>query len=48
MPKILTQKTTRIKTKTITQQGKKITRNVNLNLIQNYKHKDVRQEHERT
>ncbi len=45
MPKFWTQKTTRIKIKSRTQQRKKIIRNVSLNLIQVYKHKDVRQEH---
>ncbi len=36
------QKTTRIKIKQKTQQGKQITRNVSLSLIQDWKHKDTR------
>ncbi len=39
------QKTTRIGIKPKTQQKKQITRNANLCLIQNWKHKNVRQKH---
>jgi hypothetical protein len=46
MQKFWAQKTTRIRTKPRTQQGKQIIRNVNLSLIQDYKHKDVRQKHD--
>jgi hypothetical protein len=35
----------RIRTKPKTQQGKQITRNVSISLIQDYKHKGARQEH---
>lgn len=45
MSKFWAQKTTRIRTKPRTQQGKQIIRDVNLSLIQGYKHQDVRQEH---
>jgi hypothetical protein len=40
-----TQKTTRIGTKPRTQQRKQITKNVSLNLIQDWKQKNIRQEH---
>jgi hypothetical protein len=40
-----TRKTTKIGIKLRTQQGKQITRNENLNLIQDWKHKDIRQKH---
>jgi hypothetical protein len=39
-------KTTRTWTKPKTQQGKQIIRNASVNLIQDYKHKDTRQEHD--
>jgi hypothetical protein len=39
------QKTTIKRIKPWTQQGKQITRNVNLSLIQDWKHKNVRQKH---
>jgi hypothetical protein len=39
------QKTTRIRIKPRTQQWKQITRNASLNLVQDLKHKDARQEH---
>jgi hypothetical protein len=45
MPKFWTQKTIKIRTKPRTQQGKQITRDVSLSLIQGYKHHDVKQEH---
>jgi hypothetical protein len=38
-------KTTRIRTKSRTQQRKQITRNANLSLIQDWKHKYIKQEH---
>jgi hypothetical protein len=38
-------KTTRLETKPRTQQGKKIIRNANLKLIQDWKHKDARHGH---
>jgi hypothetical protein len=40
-----TRKTTKIGIKPRTQQGKQITRNANLSLIQDWKHKDIRQKH---
>jgi hypothetical protein len=40
------QKTIRIGTKPKTQQRKKITINANLSLIQDWKHKNVKQEHD--
>ncbi len=46
-PVIITcMKTTRIRTKPRTQQGKQITRNESLSIIQDWKHKDTRQEHD--
>jgi hypothetical protein len=39
------QKTTRIRIKPRTQQGKQISRNANLSMIQDQKHKNARQKH---
>ncbi len=38
-------KTTRIGTKPRTQQGNHMTKNASISLIQDWKHKDTRQEH---
>jgi hypothetical protein len=45
MKPIMGAKNYKNKNKPKTQQGKQITRNASLSLIQNWKHKDAKQEH---